>query len=73
MTPTRIQAEWNEATRGDHSVLADWGVEVICLQQDRGTEKAGAMLWTIAVILLVLWGPVWSVRTRPAGLSIYCW
>jgi len=54
-------------------VLADWGVEVICLQQDRGTEKAGAMLWTIAVILLVLWGPVWSVRTRPAGLSIYCW
>ena len=42
MTPTRIQAEWNEATRGDHSVLADWGIEVICLQQDRVTEKAGA-------------------------------
>ena len=41
MTPTKFQAEWNEATRGDHSVLADWGVEVICLQQDRGTEKAG--------------------------------
>ena len=31
------------------------------------------MLWTIAVVLLVLWLWEWSARTLSAGSSTSCW